>query len=58
MISSQNKFTSYTIYNLLGSVMVSKSFSSKIDIKELPQGVYIIALKSENGMIQKMWVKE
>jgi hypothetical protein len=57
-INSQNKYTSYTIYNLLGSVMLSNSYSSKIDIKQLPQGVYIIALKGENGVVQKMWVKD
>jgi hypothetical protein len=38
--------------------MLSNSYSSKIDIKQLPQGVYIIALKGENGVVQKMWVKE
>jgi hypothetical protein len=57
-ISSPSKFMSYVIYDLLGSKMQSNIFNSKIDIKSLPQGVYIIALQGGNELVQKMWVKE
>jgi hypothetical protein len=56
-ISSSKAFQSYTIYNLLGSQVRSDSFSNSINIKELPQGVYIITLQSKTGTVQKMWIK-
>ena len=57
-INTQNKYSSYVIYDLLGKEMMSNSFSSKIDVTILAKGVYILALKGADGMEQKMWVKE
>jgi hypothetical protein len=57
-IQSQNKYSTYVIYDLLGNSMLSNSYNSKIDIKALPQGVYMIVLKSDIEIVQKMWVKE
>jgi hypothetical protein len=57
-INTQNKYSSYAIYDLLGKEMMRNSFSTKIDISNLTKGVYIIALKGADGIVQKMWVKE
>jgi PKD repeat protein len=57
-INTQNKYSSYAIYDLLGKEMMRNSFSTKIDIFNLAKGVYIIALKGADGLVQKMWVKE
>jgi hypothetical protein len=57
-INTQNKYSSYVIYDLLAKEMMRNSFSTKIDISNLAKGVYIIALKGADGVVQKMWVKE
>jgi hypothetical protein len=57
-ITTKTKYTSYIIYNSLGAILMQNNFSSTINIKQLPQGVYMLELMGEKGIEQKMWVKE
>lgn len=59
-INTNTKFTTYVIYNVIGKIVMCNNFSTSINIKNLPAGVYFIEfIEVDNeGSIQKMWVKE
>ena len=47
-----------TIFNIAGAQMLSvENTSDRIDISQLPQGIYVVQLKTENGTYQKKLVK-
>jgi hypothetical protein len=62
-VNSTDKINIKTIQviDLLGKVKISKdvnSYETEIDLNELPQGVYLIQLKSENKTITKRILKK
>jgi hypothetical protein len=56
-ISSTNKIENVEVYNLTG-MLLSSSSKTKIDISELPQGVYFVKVFSENGVTAQKFVKQ
>jgi hypothetical protein len=57
-ITSNTKYLSYKVYNSLGALVMQNNFSTNINIKHLPQGIYLLELIGKNEIEQKMWVKE
>mgnify|MGYP003339706370 CR=1 FL=1 len=56
----QGAFTSFTITNAIGTELMQQEVTAadtKVDVKELPAGVYYITLKSENGDVVRKFVK-
>lgn len=46
------------IFNMTGALMQQENFKSMIDISNLPKGLYIIEIKSENKNMHTKFVKE
>jgi hypothetical protein len=56
-----NDQKTYIIYNLLGQEFMSGMIAqnrSEIHIQELPSGIYILKLTSENGQSAMKFVKQ
>lgn len=56
-IITKTKYTNYNIYNTLGAIVMQNNFGPSINIKHLPQGVYILELIGAEGKEQYICVK-
>jgi hypothetical protein len=58
------KTAAISIMNILGTILLSRSLSLEegrgeaIDIRTLPEGMYFLQMKTENGSVVKRFVKE
>lgn len=57
-ISSTNDIKSYTIYNSLGQMVGSGKIQANINFSYLSNGVYILNLEGESGVLSKKIIKE
>jgi len=58
--TNQNTYTSLTIANTLGQLMLQQPLNTTqttISLKTLPSGIYYISLKGENGYVVRKFVK-
>ena len=49
---------STTLYNLLGKVVLENTKSNEINISELPSGVYMLNITTDNGSISKKVIRK
>jgi uncharacterized repeat protein (TIGR01451 family) len=59
-IKTEQSYTSYTITNSIGQVMMTKDMNgkeSKVNVKELSTGIYYISLKGQGGTEVRKFVK-
>jgi hypothetical protein len=57
----KDEFRSVSLYNSLGSKMVSKNYNSnnyKLDITDLPSGVYMLVITTDTGVQKQQIIKE
>ncbi|QSS96901.1 T9SS type A sorting domain-containing protein [Psychroflexus sp. ALD_RP9] len=61
-INSTQAILNFSLYNLNGSLLKSKTVHNerdyKLDISDLPQGVYHLKIKSDQGIITKKVIKK
>lgn len=58
--TDQTTYTSYTITNTLGQLMIQQPITSattKVNVAALPAGLYYISLKGDNGNVVRKFVK-
>jgi hypothetical protein len=56
-INSNQNPVNIAIYNVLGKKILSASTSNKIDVKSLPNGVYVIRIKDGLQEVRKKFIK-
>lgn len=57
----KDEFRSVSLYNSLGSKIVSKNYNSnnyKLDITDLPSGVYMLVITTDTGVQKQQIIKE
>ncbi len=58
---NNNTTTTASVYNLQGQLLMQQALTApktEMDIRSLPNGVYVIKLSSENGVTVKKFIKE
>jgi surface protein len=56
-IESNQKTVVISIYNLLGTKVISTNNTNKIDVKQLPKGIYIISISNGLNKTNKKFLK-
>ena len=56
-INSNQNPVNIAIYNVLGKKILSASTYNKIDVKSLPNGVYVIRIKDGLQEVRKKFIK-
>ena len=59
--SFKDEFRSVSLYNSLGSKVISKNYNSnnyKIDITDLPNGVYMLVITTDTGIQKQQIIKQ
>jgi hypothetical protein len=57
----KDEFRSVSLYNSLGSKILSKNYNSnnyRLDITDLPSGVYMLVITTDNGVQKQQIIKE
>jgi len=52
------EITSTTLYNLLGKIVLNNTNNNQINLSDLPTGVYILNITTDNGSISKKVVRK
>jgi uncharacterized membrane protein len=59
--SFKDEFRSISLYNSIGSKVFSKNYNSnnyKLDFTDLPNGVYMLVITTDNGVQKQQIIKE
>ena len=56
-ITGNQKRVSISIYNLLGKEVLPESNSNKVNVKALPNGIYVIRIREGLQEVRKKFVK-
>lgn len=57
-VKSKTKILNVYIYDMTGSRRDAKYSEGKVDVRELQSGVYMLGLKTENGLLTKKFIKK
>ena len=57
-VKSKTKILNVYIYDMTGSRRDAKYSDGKVDVRELQSGVYMLGLKTENGLLTKKFIKK
>ncbi len=58
LIDSKLKFKNAQIFDMTGKVINKKLDGNKLNVKDLPKGIYILKLENDGGVVTKKFIKK